>query len=269
MIVKKVNWQDNPFFPDVLREEMEEMKELDYDEYLHVWEGHTRKILEGAIFGKQMRGALEGGRIRHVPIDPQLPVHTFWDLGRRDSTCIWFAQRVGGEYHFIDYYEDCGMDVSHYLMVLQEKKYLYGMHHLPHDAKHKHLDAKQTTEQQIRDFGETVVGKRQNEHDQINAARAFLLNCYFDEEKCADGITHLQRWRYEVDPDSKQYSDKPVHDEHSHACKALIEAAFGLSTAGQRNLGPSPGLTLALDSQINDQIFNIPLMEASVLWMGS
>jgi phage terminase large subunit len=269
MIVKRVNWQDNPFFPDVLMEEMLEMKELDYEEYLHVWEGHTRKILEGAIFGKQMRAAVDGGRVRRVPIDPQLPVHTFWDLGRRDSTAIWFAQRVGGEYHFVDYHEASGMDMSYYLMVLQEKKYLYGTHHLPHDAKHKHLDARYTSEQQVRDYGETLVGKRQNEFDQINAGRAILINCYFDEEKCADGVSHLQRWRYEVDPDTKQYSDKPMHDEHSHASKAFIEAAFNLPTAGQSSLIPSPNLTMALDKQIIDSQFFVPEMTASTVWMGS
>lgn len=34
-----VNYSDNPWFPDVLRLEMEECKRKDYDLYLHVWEG--------------------------------------------------------------------------------------------------------------------------------------------------------------------------------------------------------------------------------------
>ena len=42
-IVKKVNFYDNPFFPDVLREEMEWDRDHDTAKYLHVWEGYTRQ----------------------------------------------------------------------------------------------------------------------------------------------------------------------------------------------------------------------------------
>jgi len=38
-IVHRVNWQDNPWFPDVLRAEMEQMRRTDMDAYLHIWEG--------------------------------------------------------------------------------------------------------------------------------------------------------------------------------------------------------------------------------------
>lgn len=34
-----VNYSENPWFPDVLRLEMEECKRKDYDLYLHIWEG--------------------------------------------------------------------------------------------------------------------------------------------------------------------------------------------------------------------------------------
>lgn len=34
-----VNYSDNPWFPEVLRLEMEECKRKDYDLYLHIWEG--------------------------------------------------------------------------------------------------------------------------------------------------------------------------------------------------------------------------------------
>ena len=42
-IVKKVNYDDNLFFPDVLREEMEWDRAHDNAKYLHVWEGKTRQ----------------------------------------------------------------------------------------------------------------------------------------------------------------------------------------------------------------------------------
>lgn len=49
-IVQEVNYHDNPHFPEVLRREMEHMKETDYDRYLHVWEGQLRTISDAQVF---------------------------------------------------------------------------------------------------------------------------------------------------------------------------------------------------------------------------
>ena len=38
-ITTKVNWNDNPWFPEVLRQEMLSMREENYNKYLHIWEG--------------------------------------------------------------------------------------------------------------------------------------------------------------------------------------------------------------------------------------
>ncbi len=48
-IVQKVSWRDNPWFPDVLRKEMEYLKRVNYDSYLHIWEGETLTISEATI----------------------------------------------------------------------------------------------------------------------------------------------------------------------------------------------------------------------------
>jgi len=49
-LVVKVNYWDNPYFGDELREELEYQKELDYDDYLHIWEGHCKTSSESQIF---------------------------------------------------------------------------------------------------------------------------------------------------------------------------------------------------------------------------
>jgi len=46
----KVNYLDNPYFPDVLRKEMEWDKQYDYDKYLHVWEGNPKTITDACVF---------------------------------------------------------------------------------------------------------------------------------------------------------------------------------------------------------------------------
>lgn len=47
--VIKVNYTDNPYFPQTLREEMEQMKKMDYELYRHVWLGEPVADSEHAI----------------------------------------------------------------------------------------------------------------------------------------------------------------------------------------------------------------------------
>lgn len=48
--VRKVNYSENPYFPEVLREQMEWDKKNDYEKYLHIWEGFPLTIGEAQIF---------------------------------------------------------------------------------------------------------------------------------------------------------------------------------------------------------------------------
>ena len=49
-IVINVNYSDNPWFPGVLREEMQYDRRRDYDKYLHVWEGKYQTFGEALVF---------------------------------------------------------------------------------------------------------------------------------------------------------------------------------------------------------------------------
>jgi phage terminase large subunit len=46
--------------------------------------------------------------------------------------------------------------------------------------------------------------------------------CWFDEDRCSDGLQSLRHYRYEVDPDTRAWSDKPAHDWSSHAADAFM-----------------------------------------------
>lgn len=48
--IRQVNHNDNPFFPEGLREQMEWDKKRDYEKYLHVWEGGLLIKSEDRIF---------------------------------------------------------------------------------------------------------------------------------------------------------------------------------------------------------------------------
>ena len=49
-IVVKVGWEDNPWFPDTLRREMEYCRSVDPDAYAHVWGGEPRSISDAQVF---------------------------------------------------------------------------------------------------------------------------------------------------------------------------------------------------------------------------
>lgn len=54
-IVHKVNYDQNPYFPEVLRAEMEYDKATDYNLYLHVWEGHPRKVSNAIVLSGRVK----------------------------------------------------------------------------------------------------------------------------------------------------------------------------------------------------------------------
>ena len=49
-IVAKINWSENPWFPAVLKDEMEYDKRRDPDKYLHIWQGEYQRNSESRVF---------------------------------------------------------------------------------------------------------------------------------------------------------------------------------------------------------------------------
>lgn len=229
-VVRKIDWRDNPFFPEVLRSEMEHLKASDPDEWLNVYEGHCRHTLAGAVYAGEMRAATEEGRITKVPYDRSKPVHTFWDLGYSDHTSIWFAQIVGFEYRVVDFYQEARKGVPFFLQVLQSRGYIYDTDWLPHDGNSEQMAANgMSIAKQMRDAGRKVrVIPKMPIADGINAVRTMFPNMWFDAEKCADGLQCIRRYRYDVDQQTGRVSKNPLHDENSHAADALRYCALAL-----------------------------------------
>jgi phage terminase large subunit len=151
---------------------------------------------------------------------------------------MWFAQKVGFESRVIDYYANSQKPLSHYLDLLQKKKYVYDTLWLPHDARAKQLGTGKSVEEIARAAGHRVrIVPRLSLEDGINAARMVFPNCYFDEQACAEGIKALQNYRYEVIPDTGTWSRKPVHDWASHGADGFRYLAVALKDGGNKG-GP-------------------------------
>lgn len=60
--VRKVNYDENPYFPAELKAEMEWDRKNDYEKYLHIWEGYPRTFSDAQIFrGKYSVEPFEDG----------------------------------------------------------------------------------------------------------------------------------------------------------------------------------------------------------------
>jgi phage terminase large subunit len=239
-VVKKVSWRDNPWLTDVLISEMEHLKTSDYDEYQHVWEGELKNFADGAIYANQLKLAKDEGRITKVPIE-SVPVHTFWDLGRNDSTAIWFMQRIGLQNRFIDYYEHRLVDLDHYAKVLKDKGYLYGEHYLPHDVEVIVLGANNRSRKvMLEDMGVQpieVVPRIANLNEGIEATRQSFSSCWFDEDRCEQGLSALANYQYVFDEKFDTFRQVPLHNWASNGADAFRQFAQGF-TADQNKFQP-------------------------------
>lgn len=222
-VVQKVNWSDNPWFPEVLDLERQSLQNRDFEEYQNVWEGFTRSTIDGAVFAKEMARAEQDGRICNVPYDATKPVFACFDIGWADATAVWIGQFVGMETRLLRYYETTQTTMSEILAKLQTFGYLYETLYLPHDAQNKTLAANgRSIEDIVRSSGFNVrIIDRVPIADSINAARTIFNNCYFDKNNTEVGLQCLRHYRYDVDPETKAFSQKPVHDNYSHGADAF------------------------------------------------
>lgn len=230
-IVRKINHDANPFFPPGLKAEMSALMASNYDEYLHIWLGHPRQTLDGAIYANEMRQTTEDMRICRVAHDPEHPVFTAWDLGWSDMTSIWFWQKIGFDVRVIDFYQNRMEGLDHYVGALERRGYRYERHFLPHDANQGQLSAAgKTIAAQLRSRSMPVqVLPQLPIAAGISAARTLFPRIWFDEDKCSDGIDSLRRYRYDVDPQTRQFSRKPLHDDASHGADAFRQMCVAMN----------------------------------------
>lgn len=222
-IVQKINWSDNPWFPETLRLEKDNLFVRDREAYNTVWEGMCRQTVDGAIFAREMQQAEFEGRITRVPYEATKPVHIIFDLGWSDQTAWWVLQWVGMETRLIRYEETNQTTISAILAKIQTYGYVIDTLWLPHDAQNKTLAAQgKSIEDIVRAAGyNTRILDRVPITDSINAARTMFSKCYFDRDNCYQGLQCLRHYRYDVDPDTGNFSQKPLHDHYSHGADAF------------------------------------------------
>jgi hypothetical protein len=199
--------------------------QLAEDQYLQEYECSFEAAIIGAIWGTEMRKVSEDGRITKVENQIEVKTHTAWDLGHTDDTAIWWYQVIGGEIHIVDFFALSGGTIEEFVTKIKEKPYNYGKHYLPHDARARTLASggKSVIEQMATHLGinNLAIVPSLTVQDGIQAVRMALPRCWFDAEKCADGIEALRQYQREYDEDKKAFRQTPKHDWTSHPADAM------------------------------------------------
>ena len=179
--------------------------------------------VEGSYYGRLIEKAREEKRICNVPYETRTAVHTAWDIGFGDSTSIVFWQEIGGELRIIDFYENQGEQIAHYVKILQSKPYVYGTHYMPHDAGSGSIQTGRTLQDVAYDIGlKTTVLEREGDVSVgIEAVRCMLSIAYIDQVKCVHLIKCLENYHKKFNEKTQTYSETPLHDWTSHAADSI------------------------------------------------
>jgi len=182
---------------------------------------HSEVDITASYYASYISQLRKNGHITKISYDHNTPVYTAWDLGF-DCTSIWFFQIVGNEIHIIDYYENTGKPIDHYVDIIvsrkQSDKYIYGTFYMPHDSNKREMQSGISLSSAIRNMGYTVVAleREKNIDFGINRVMQTLPRCWFDEKRCENGLEGLEHYRREYDEDRKIYLESPLHDWSSH-----------------------------------------------------
>lgn len=172
----------------------------------------------GSYYGSELASLEDRGHmLQSIAVDPSMPVNTAWDLGIGDSTAIWFWHAVGKELRIIDFYENHGKPLPHYVAELKSRGYNYGVDFVPHDAKVRELSTGRTRIETLISLGRSPQLVPDHKiADGINAVRITLRDCWFDSVKCRDGIEALYQYKRTFDDKRRVFSETPLHNFASH-----------------------------------------------------
>jgi len=185
--------------------------------------------IEGSYYGEMLNELEEKKHMQEIPREELSRTFTAWDLGMGDSTSIWVAQLVGTEVRLIDYYENHGVGLDHYVKWIKDNDYSKAEHILPHDVRVRELGTGKSRLEMLEDSGlEVKITPRMGLDDGIQAVRRLLPRCWFNVPKVQNGLNCLRNYRRDYDEKRKIFYERPLHDWSSHGSDSFRYLALGL-----------------------------------------
>jgi phage terminase large subunit len=203
--------------------------EMGEDKYRQEFECSFDAAVEGSYYGQILNELEDKKHMQEIPREELSRTFTAWDLGMGDSTSIWVAQLVGTEVRLIDYYENHGVGLDHYVKWIKDNDYLKAEHILPHDVRVRELGTGKSRMEMLEESGlEVKIAPRMGLDDGIQAVRRLLPRCWFNVPKVQTGLNCLRNYRRDYDEKRKIFYERPLHDWSSHGSDSFRYLALGL-----------------------------------------
>jgi phage terminase large subunit len=203
--------------------------EMGEDKYRQEFECSFDAAVEGSYYGQILNELEEKKHMQEIPREELSRTFTAWDLGMGDSTSIWVAQLVGTEVRLIDYYENHGVGLDHYVKWIKDNDYLKSEHILPHDVRVRELGTGKSRLEMLEESGlEVKIAPRMGLDDGIQAVRRLLPRCWFNVPQVQTGLNCLRNYRRDYDEKRKIFYERPLHDWSSHGSDSFRYLALGL-----------------------------------------
>lgn len=221
--VVQVNYEDNPWFPDVLREEMEYDRGRDADKYMHVWMGAYLANSEAQVF--------KNWRVEEFDAPRGTTFRFGADWGFATDPTVLIRCYIEGRTLYIDYEAymvNCEiLNIPDLFMTIPEaEKY-------PIIAD----SARPETISHVKKHGfprimSAVKGPKSIE-DGIEWLKSYEIVVH---PRCKHTIDELSLYSYKVDKITEQVLPE-LEDKNNHVIDALRYAVEGLRRAGKRVVG--------------------------------
>ena len=203
--------------------------EMGEDKYRQEFECSFDAAVEGSYYGQILNELEDKKHMQEIPHEEISRTFTAWDLGMGDSTSIWVAQLVGTEIRLIDYYENHGVGLDHYVKWIKDNDYVKAEHILPHDVRVRELGTGKSRLEMLEEAGLQVkIAPRMSLDDGIQAVRRILPRCWFNVPRVQTGLNCLRNYRRDYDEKRKIFYERPLHDWSSHGSDSFRYLALGL-----------------------------------------
>jgi hypothetical protein len=147
-------------------------------------------------------------------------------IGRRPVT-----QQVA-DYEFLR-----KIDLIQNLQHLKSKPYTYGKHLVPHDAGVHEYSSGLSRVEVAKNHGiHFTMVPDISINEGIDAVRNLLNRCWFDEMKCAKGITALENYKKQWNDRHGCWPSHPLHNFASHGADAFRMLAVGIRRLENKGL---------------------------------
>jgi phage terminase large subunit len=206
-VIKRVNWSDNPWFPDVLRDEMEYDRRRDPEKFAHVWEGEYESLSEARVFKNWKVDEFES------PKDAMFKFGADWGFAKDPTVLVrgWFEGRT----LYIDYeaYEvGCEIDKTPDLFLTIPESEVFTI--VADSARPETISYMQ--KHGFPNIRKALKGKN-SIIEGINFLKSFDIIVH---PRCTHVIDELTLYSYKVDPLTEEVM--PIlKDEHNHTIDSL------------------------------------------------